>query len=299
MRKSVRLTCVILLVLLFAVATVWYAVLREDRRGLLTVSFLDIGQGDAIFIDAPSGRQVLIDGGPGTAVLRQLATVMPWYDHSIDVVIPTHPDADHITGLIDVLARYRIGTVIQSSVLGSTATWNMLEKSIGAEGAQVLTAARGQIVELGSTGSPQAAHAYLEILYPDRPLPHVETNDGSVVARLVYGDTSFMLTGDASQGIENYLVRLDGSTTLATGGSNLKSDVLKAGHHGSKTSSSPLFLGYVAPAYAVFSRGCDNSYGHPAPETLARFAQFGIPTLDTCEEGTITFVSDGQTVTRK
>lgn len=284
MRKSVRVKGVAILVLLVLSLCIWYAAIREDARGLLTVSFLDAGQGDSIFIRAPSGRQVLIDGGPNTSVLRELAGVMPWYDRSIDVVIPTHPDADHIGGLIDVLARYRTGTIIHSSVEGDTKTFAAFNKAVTEERARDVTAMRGQIVDLGGG-------AHLQILSPDRFVPHIDTNDGCVVARLVYGATAFMLSCDAPQSVENYLVALGTST--------LKANVLKAGHHGSKTSSSPLFLGYVAPEYGVFSRGCDNKYGHPAAETTARFAQFDIPTLDTCKDGTITFVSDGANVTRR
>ena len=290
MRRSVQIKGIAILVLLVLTLCIWYAALREDTRGLLTVSFLDVGQGDSIFIQAPSGRQVLIDGGPNTGVLRELARVVPWYDRSIDVVIPTHPDADHISGLIDVLARYKVDTIVHSSVEGDTKTFAAFNKAMADEYAREIIAVRGQIVDLGSTGSPQAAHAYLEILSPDRPVPRVDTNDGCVVIRLVYGATAFMLPCDAPQSIENYLVTLGTST--------LKSNVLKAGHHGSKTSSSLLFLGYVAPEYGVYSRGCDNKYGHPAQETVERFAQFGIPTFDTCKDGTVTFVSDGQTVRR-
>ncbi len=286
MRRSVQIKGIAIFALLVITLCVGYAVLQEDRRGLLAVSFLNIGQGDSIFIDAPSGRQVLIDGGPNSSVLRELAKVMPWYDRSIDVVIPTHPDADHIGGLIDVLDRFKISTIIHSSVEGDTKTAQALVDAMKQEGAEEITAMRGQVIDLGKG-------VYLEILSPDRAVPHVETNTGCVVARLVYGKTAFMLSCDAPQSIENYLVYLDGSTPLTAGGSGLKSDVLKAGHHGSKTSSSLLFLGFVDPAYAVFSRGCKNRYGHPAPETVARFAQFRIPTFDTCTQGTITFHSDG------
>src|ERR1700690_1208445 len=116
MRRSARIVGVAIVALFILSSCIWYAALREDRRGLLTVSFLDIGQGDSIFIDAPSGRQVLIDGGPDGTVLRRLGQVMPFYDHSIDVVIGTHPDADHIAGLIDVLQRYDVSYIVQSSV---------------------------------------------------------------------------------------------------------------------------------------------------------------------------------------
>lgn len=247
------------------------------------MSVLDIGQGDAIFIQTPH-RQILIDGGPGSAVLRKLPEVMPPTDTSIDVVIATHPDADHISGLIEVLSRFHVALVLESSVEGDTATWETLQEKIRESGARVVRAHRGQILDLGDG-------AYLEILFPDRDVPHVETNDGSIVAKLIYGNTAFMFTGDAPQGVEKYLVRLDGQ--------HLHADVLKAGHHGSKSSSDPLFLGFVNPAYGIFSRGCDNRYGHPAPEVVTRFSLFGIPTSDTCKEGTVTFVSDGKGVVRK
>ncbi len=284
MRASVRVKILVILVLLAVTIGSLGAAIREDRRGLLTVAFLNVGQGDSIFIDAPSGNQVLIDGGPGSgAVLGELSRVLPWWDRSIDLVIPTHPDADHISGLIDVFERYRVHTVLHSSVEGDTSTFAAFNETLAQENAYTAVALRGQIIDLGGG-------AYMEILYPDRDVSHVETNDGSIIARLVYGKTAFMLTGDAPQKIENYIVGLDGKA--------LRADVLKAGHHGSKTSSSPLFLGFVGPQYGIFSRGCNNSYGHPAPEVVDRFRLFGIQTIDTCLNGAITFISDGQTVER-
>lgn len=280
MRRSVQIQAVVIVVLLFLVGMLFYVLYREDR-GVLTVSFLDIGQGDSIYIESPTGRQVLIDGGMGSAVLEQLAQEMPFYDRSLDVVIGTHPDADHIGGLIEMLPRYDVATIVRSSVEGSTPTSQVFEKEMSEEGAQILTAKRGQVIDLGEG-------AYLEILFPDRAVSRVETNTGCVVARLVYGATAFMLPCDAPDEIENYLVELDGAA--------LRSDVLKAAHHGSKTSSSPLFVAAVAPTYAVLSRGCGNSYGHPHQQTLDTFARFDVAILDTCEEGTITFVSNGATV---
>jgi len=212
---------------------------------------------------------------------------MPWYDRSIDLIIPTHPDADHIAGLIDVLQRYTATLVMHSSVLGDTKTFAAFNAAVAnaeKKGTKDLTAERGQIIDLGGG-------VYLEVLSPDRALPHADTNDACVVTKLIYGGTAFMLPCDAPQGVEEYLVALGTST--------LKADVLKAGHHGSKTASAPIFVGYVAPEYAVYSRGCDNKYGHPNQETIATFAHFGIPTFDTCKDGTVTFVSDGTKVWRK
>jgi len=284
MKASTKIMAITIVALAFMVSVIWFAAFREARNGLLTVSFLNIGQGDSIFIDAPSGRQVLIDGGPNSIVLRELSKKMPWWDRSIDVVIPTHPDADHVGGLIDVLARYRISTIINSSVEGDTKTFSALNSAIENEHAQKIVAMRGQVLDLGGG-------TRLEILFPDRPVPNLDTNDACVVARLVYGETAFMFPCDAPQSIEKYLVQLDGE--------NLQANVLKAGHHGSRTSSSELFVGYVSPEFAVFSRGCDNKYGHPHKEVIDTFEKFDISVLDTCANGTITFVSDGQKVIKK
>ncbi len=288
MQASVKMLLSVVLVLCIFNVVIWFSIVQADSGGVLTVSFLDLGQGDAIFIQSPSGAQVLIDGGKGREVLRQLSHVMPWFDRSLDVVIGTHPDQDHIGGLVDVLARYKVSNVMHSSVLDEEGTdfaaFNRAISEEIADGATELVATRGQIINLGGD-------ARLEILFPDRDVSNIETNTGCVVARLVYGDTAFMLSCDAPQSIEDYLVQL--------GGKELKSNVLKAGHHGSRTSSSPLFVGFVAPEYAVFSRGCDNTYGHPHEEVVGLFKQFEIPTFDTCTDGTVTFVSDGTVVRQK
>lgn len=267
-----------------AVVIIWIFAASSFTSPKLNVSFLDIGQGDSIFIQSPTGAQILIDGGPSSTVLRKLGAVMPWYDRSIDMIAATHPDSDHISGLIDVLARYDVKNILQSSVLGDTAVWNRLESAMKAEGVPIITAKRGEVFDIGGG-------AYIEVLFPDRELPNAETNTASIVAKLVYGSTSFLLTGDSPSPIEQFLVNLDRDT--------LKSTVLKAGHHGSKNSSSPLYVGFVDPQYVVFSRGCDNRYGHPAPETVATFEKFGYPTNDTCKQGTITYISDGTNVSVK
>jgi competence protein ComEC len=280
-----RIALIALSALCIATGAIWYAVLQENRDGLLSVYFLDVGQGDAIFIDAPSGRQVLIDGGPvDGGILRQLSRVMPWYDRSIDVVIPTHPDADHIAGLVSVLNRFHVAHIIYPRVEGDTATARELVHAMQRETATDTRAQRGQIIDMG-------AGAYLEILWPEREVAGMATNDGCTVARLVYGNTSFMLPCDAPQAIEKYLVSLDGK--------ELRANVLKAGHHGSRTSSAPLFVGWVNPQWVVYSRGCDNAFGHPNTETVDTMTRFGIPVADTCTEGTIRFLSNGEKVWRE
>lgn len=277
--RTVPLIGVVTLLLL----CVWiYSALLHEHAKMLMVSFLDIGQGDSIFIQTPSGKQMLIDGGSNRAVLRKLSEVMPWYDRSLDVVVATHPDLDHIGGLIDVFERYRINHVFESGVADDGTDSRALESAVSqSKETQRHVARRGNIIDFGDG-------VYFEILFPDRAVPSVETNTASVIGRLVYEDTAFLFTGDSPIAIEKYLVRLDGS--------RLKADVLKVGHHGSKTSSDPLFVGFVNPEYAVYSRGCDNRYGHPHADVVALYKKLEIQTLDTCTDNTITFTSDGQGV---
>lgn len=287
MQKSAKVLGATIVVLFFVTVVIWWTVATASG-GELRVTFLNVGQGDSIFIQSPSGVQMLIDGGKNREVIRALSREMPLFDRSIDIVIGTHPDADHIGGLPDVLKRYSVSLIVESSVEDAegvdAAAFAKAAATEIEDGAQSMTAKRGQVIDLGNG-------AYFEILFPDRSVPAIETNTGSIIGRLVYGETSFMLTGDAPDSIEKYLVQLDGN--------NLKSDVLKAGHHGSRTSSSLMFVGFVSPEYAIFSRGCDNSYGHPHEEPVAVFARLGVKTLDTCEDGSITFVSDGKNVHRQ
>src|SRR3989344_8665818 len=265
--------------LLFAATFfVWYAVFAEsDQR--LTVAFLNVSQGDAILINTPGNQQILIDGGPNKQVLAELSKVMPFYDRSIDVVIATHPDQDHISGLLDVLERYEVDFVVEPGVESATAVYEGLENLIGEKGIKKILARRGMKLVLGE-------NAYLLILFPDRDVSGMDTNDASIVAKLVYGNTSFLFTGDSPKKIEEYLVSLDGK--------NLDVDVLKAGHHGSKTSSAEEFLNAVSPVYAVVSAGKDNRYGHPHQEVLDALNNLGIKALRTDESGAIKIKSNGQ-----
>lgn len=262
---------------------VWQQAVALEDTGKLKVAFLDVGQGDSIYIETPHGNQVLIDGGKGRVVLRELGRMMPFNDRSLDVIVATHPDADHIEGLPELFSRYHVGMFIESGVRDDDNADNQaLHQKVQEEGLEIIEARKEMRLVLDTDVT-------LHILFPDRDVEHVETNTASVVAQLTYKDTSFMLTGDSPAGIETYL------TTLY--GEGLKSDVLKLGHHGSRTSSSDVFLGYVDPDYAVISAGCDNSYGHPHKEVLEKLDTFKIKTVTTCEKGTIIFESDGSAVT--
>jgi competence protein ComEC len=278
---SLYLAWVLLVGLFIACVVVWVLVFRVEREGVLQVAFLDVGQGDAIYIETPHGNQVLIDGGKGRVVLRELGRVMPFYDRSIDVVIATHPDLDHIEGLPEVFERYAIGSYVEPGVRDESPHNSALHQVVQREGLAIHNARNSMSFVLDTDVT-------LRFLFPDRVADNLEANTASIVAQLTYKDTSFLFTGDSPSGIETYL------TTRY--GEDLKSDVLKVGHHGSRTSSSDIFLGYVDPEYAVISAGCDNSYGHPHDEVLEKLNAFEVHTLSTCEEGMIVFESNGSVV---
>jgi len=248
----------------------------------LKVAFLDIGQGDAIFIEAPSGMQMLIDAGQNKKVLEELTKVISYDDRTIDAVLTTHPDADHIGGIPFVFERFDVDTYISTANTSETATFKHVEDSVAGEAGVVrLYAKRGMFFDLG-------AGVIVTVLFPDRDVSNEESNDSSIVVQVSYGDIEFMLTGDAPQSVENYLVSL--------GEDKLESEVLKLGHHGSKTSTSESFLEIVGPEYAVISAGRDNRYGHPHKEVVDRVEEKGIQILNTQIDETIVFFSDGTRV---
>ena len=267
-----------LLALFSGAVLVWYAVFAESRSGLV-VAFLDVGQGDAIFIQAENGNQVLLDGGPNKAALRQLPKLMPFYDRSIDMLISSHPDADHLSGLVEVLKRYDVGAIVEPGTGKNTPEyleWKNLSEN---KKLVVFYGRRGMRINLDK-------NLYLEILLPAISAENLDVHTGMLVAKLVYGKTSYLLTGDMEKSLENYLVFIEGK--------KLKTDVLKVGHHGSRNSTSESLLGFSSSKYAIISVGKDNSYGHPHKETSDLLSRFGISVFRTDESGTIKIKSDGE-----
>lgn len=253
----------------------------QTHSPYLQVHFLDVGQGDAALIETPSGKQVLIDGGPDSTVLSRLSAKMGFFDRSIDVVVGTHPDKDHIGGLIDVLKRYTVSKILTTENKGDTGTSQMYNKLKKAEGAEVVYVRRGQKIILDASTT-------MKILFPDSDPTNMESNMSSIVLQLTYGSSTFMFTGDSPKNIEEYLVSIDGDA--------LRSNVLKLGHHGSRTSSSEKYIDTVKPQFAIVSAGKNNKYGHPHVEVTDMLFNKRIPILETSKEGTITMLSDGKTV---
>jgi len=263
----------------------WKEIFALTNNNYLSVNFLNVGQGDSAFIETPEMHQILIDGGPGSVVLSKIAKEMPFWDRSLDLVILTHPEADHMQGLLDVLQRYKANYILWTGVIKSAPEYDqwikVLEKQ-EKEGAKILIAEQGQEIKAGDLK--------IDTLFPFKSLEGqrltASANDTCVVNKLIYGKDSFLFTGDITSDTEKKLV---------DSGEDIASDVLKVAHHGSKYSSSDLFLQAVSPKIAVIEVG-KNSYGHPTPETLQRLENFGIKMFRTDKDGDVEFVSDGNSI---
>lgn len=272
----------ILIILLFCVGflLLYFSYLNQERT-YLKVVFLDVGQGDAIYIEAPNGKQMLIDGGNGDNILPNLIKIMPPFDRSIDIVVVTNPDLDHIGGVVKILNDYDIGLVVEPGTSPKTIIYENLEKEIIDNNLNKKIVKRGDRIILD-----EKENIYLDILFPDRDVSTWESNDGSIVGKLIYKDASFMLMGDATKYTENLIMWNENAEAL-------EADVLKLGHHGSHTSSSILWLEKVKPKIAIISAGENNRYGHPHHDILENLKSLAIPYLMTYKEGNIIFKTDG------
>jgi len=239
------------------------------------VHFIDVGQGDAILVEA-GDADILVDGGPsGSAVLSYLAgQVVP----DIDLMVATHPHADHIGGLDDVLAQYDVREVWTNGATATTQTYKDFAAAVAAEGAIEREIRRGYSTEFGGVT--------LTALDPVDPLTG-DANGDSIVLRLSCGSADVLLTGDATENSE--------ASMLADPSLVLDADVLKVGHHGSSTSTTNAFLDAVTPQDAVISVGAGNTYGHPTQETLNRLAAHGATVYRTDLDGTVVLTSDCST----
>lgn len=274
-----RLPLAVVLGTLTIIALLVWLALSALPDGRLHVSFLDVGQGDSIFIESPAGHQVLVDGGPSpAAVTSALGRYLPFWDRSLDLVVLTHPQDDHLAGLIGVLERYQVGLLLDSGEECTTEACQRFWELVEVKEIPHWKAEAGMQVELGDG-------VRIEVLHPPPELLRgtgADVNNNSVVLKVTMGRASLLLAGDVEE---------EGERVLLVSGQPLRSLVLKAPHHGAATSLTPPFLREVSPQLVIISVG-ENRFGHPAPETLARLS--GLTTLRTDEEGTIEVVTDGE-----
>lgn len=247
----------------------------------LEVNFLDVGQGDAILIEAPGGQNVLIDGGPDKKILKRLGENLGWLDRRIDLMILTHPHDDHVSGLNEVIKNYQVDKILYAGAVHSAPGYLEWLQLVKEKGVPMEIAWAGYKIDLGND-------LRFEVLSPEENLLNKEVenlNNSSLVLKVQYKNISFLLVGDAEKEVEEKLLAKE-----------IKADVLKIGHHGSDTGSTEEFLKKVKPEMAVISAGRNNQFGHPHARVLKRLERLGIRILRTDLGGTVGLRSDGEAV---
>lgn len=265
---KIRVVLLLVLVVFVGGGALARLALKSDATSL---HVLDVGQGDAILVRHGSA-DILVDGGPDSAVLRRLGEVRPFWDRRIEVVVLTHPQQDHLRGLLDVIEREKVGLVLLPRIPAESQTFQRFIALLRERNIPVRAAFAGQRLTAGDLS--------LRVLAPDAELlrrAKTNANIGSIVLRGNAPSFSFLLTGDIEAPTEQYLVQHAGSA--------LDVDVLKVPHHGSKTSSTPQFLRAVSPFVSLMSVGEGNRYGHPHKAVLERYPANAFFRTD--EEGTV------------
>lgn len=250
---------------------------RPQASNDLKVYFLNVGQGDSEYIKNPDGTDILIDGGPDNSVLNELGRVMDFSDREINLVILTHPHADHLTGLLEVMKRYKIDEIWETGVEYPSSTYDSFKNEIQNYNIPDKKVKAGDGKNFGEVK--------ISVLYPLSSLESQKIdnlNNASIVNRIDYNKFSILFTGDVEKDVQGKILGKDIHTT-----------VLKVAHHGSENGISEDFLKIVRPAIAVISVGKDNKYGHPAASTINMLKQYAVRIFRTDQNGTIEIDSDG------
>jgi competence protein ComEC len=286
-------TLIILAGLCFLNFFAWQAVFNFNQNNFLEIIFFDVGQGDAALIRTPENHLILIDGGPDSTILEKLAQEDYFWNQKIDLIVLTHFHKDHFFGLKKVIEKYDVQTILSTNAIEKTPAFDQWLEIISESKAEIIRARAGQTVKTGNFS--------INILYPLINLEGIEIKDAnlcSIVLRIVFQDNSFLFMADAYQSIEKELISKEKfcqeNNDYFCSVMVLKSDVLKVGHHGSKTSTSQEFVEKVSPEIAVISVGQNNNYGHPSEQTLDVLEKYDITVLRTDLIGDIKILSDGK-----
>lgn len=283
------------IIIIFAMLSSAYLNHEWPLHGTLTVHVLDVGQGDSILIQTPHQKIILVDSGPGTVIAERLSNTLSFFEDTIDLLLLTHPNQDHLEGFMEILKRYQVNAIMTPHYDSSSPLFQTFVEH-----------ARELDIPLYSTSTDRDLElekgVFLDIVAPIvsfRPLDYARgkparraeeslsqnPNDLSLIAKLIYGTTSLLLTGDMGPEEEQALLQSD---------ADLTAQILKSPHHGSQGSGSLAFLQQVSPSIAVISAGKNNRYQHPHLETVLRYDEQDISWKSTKQEGTITMMSDGE-----
>jgi competence protein ComEC len=260
-----------------------FSVIHSLPDGKLHIVFCDVGQGDAAYVRFPDGRDMLVDAGPNNSVLRCLGKFMPFWDRHINLVLLTHPQKDHMQGLLEVLKRYRVEYFVRSDIANTSEGFAELLDIVQEKKIRQKFVSAGELVTVGP--------AQLRFIWPTKQQlltmkngGDIDLNDGSLVFWLRFGQFDSLFTGDADTRVEHHYLR----TALPDGAV----EVLKVPHHGSKTGMSDSFLDWLTPDVSVVSVG-KNTYGHPTKDALEMLAENNTQVVRTDQRGNVEVVSDG------
>jgi len=281
MRKNKsRLFRIIVLVCVMFISSCGFWKGNEHNQNDISVHFIDVGQGDCTLIQLPENKVMLIDAGENGYEDKIFEYIDNLGIEKIDYLVATHPHSDHIGGMEEIIREYDIGEIYMPNAVTSTKTYENVLDEIAGKNMKINSAYAGKTIF-------DYSGVRAEIISPQKGAEFDDLNNYSVVIRLVYGEKSFLLMGDAEKEIEEYILKNH---------TDLKSDVIKVGHHGSSTSSKAEFIESVKPEYAVISCGKGNEYGHPHKETSKILKETGAEVLRTDKLGTIILRTDGKTV---
>ncbi len=267
---------VIFLLIILSTGALIYSLNTKSEN--LEVYFLDVGQGDAILIKTPQGQNIVIDGGPDNLLLYELGQALPWWDRTIDYLVISHYHADHYMGFPELLKKYKVKNVLVTAHEPNDLLYLIWQEALSDYNLNP------KIVKVGERFVIDSDLSWQVLLADDS---HEDFNDNSLVLRLSYKETDFLFMGD---------LPIAGEEKLLSLGFDLRSEVLKVGHHGSKYSSGEAFLAAVEPRVCVIQSGIDNKFSHPHPEAIERFKQIGCSIEDTQNKGTFKVISDGRQV---
>ncbi|MCD4705370.1 MBL fold metallo-hydrolase [bacterium] len=268
-------TKILISILIIVLLSFYY--IYEDSSNFLRVCFFDVGQGDSILIKSPKGKNILIDGGPSADLIQKLGNKHSYQNHQIDILILTHAHADHYFGLIEVIKRYNIKLVLWSGIDAHNSSYLHFKKLIENLNTKIAILGQEYLIE---------KNLKIKILYPLHYLEEGDTdlNNTSISLILSHQNIDFFLAGDLT---------CEGEEEIIKQNINIKSEIFKANHHGSRWSNCNYFLDKVKPELAIIQSGIDNSFGHPHQETLDRLEERNIEILRNDELGNIWIYSDG------
>lgn len=275
------------IILILLLSSFFYTFFSYVQKNFFQVSnhnlrfhFIDVGQGDSSLIITPNGKTILIDAGDEAHAKKVVSYIREQGIEKLDLVIATHPDADHIGGMDKVIKNFDIGVFAMPDVSAKTNQYKQIQRELKAKKMKAIRLYQGDEVQIDDDID-------FEILSPVKGKKYDDTNEYSIVAKIVYKDTSFILMGDAT---------MENEVDIINNVPDIDIDVLKLGHHGSSTSSSDYFITKTSPKIAIISCGKNNKYGHPHQEVMRVLKKHGVTPYRTDEMGDIVITSDGKEI---